>query len=128
MLYWRGTSRAGGVSMKRGDFLGIGDVPADTVQALLDRADFLRTHRGLSQELRGKSLAILFEKPSLRTRTSFDVGVTELGGHPVYLGPDEVGLGKRESAPDVARILSQYVHGVAARTFRHADLTTLAEW
>lgn len=113
--------------MKRGDFLGIGDVTAETVQSLLDRAGHLKAHREPSQELRGKSLAILFEKPSLRTRTSFDVGVTELGGHAVYLGPDEVGLGQRESAPDVARILSQYVHGIAARTFRHSDLSILAD-
>lgn len=113
--------------MKRGDFLGIGDLAPGQVHALLDRARYLKTHREPSQELRGKSLALLFEKASLRTRTSFDVGMHELGGHAVYLGPEEVGLGKRESAPDVARILSQYVHGIAARTYRHTDQFVLAE-
>jgi ornithine carbamoyltransferase len=113
--------------MKRGDFLGIGDVSPEQVRALLDRAGHLKEHRERSEELRGKSLALLFEKASLRTRASFDVGMHELGGHAVYLGPDEVGLGRRESVPDVARVLSQYVHGVAARTYRHTDVCALAE-
>lgn len=113
--------------MKRGDFLSLGDVTPEQVQLLLDRARRLKERRELTQDLRGKSLAILFEKQSLRTRVSFDVAMHELGGHPVYLSPEEVGLGKRESTPDVARVLSQYVQGIAARTYRHQDLCTLAE-
>jgi ornithine carbamoyltransferase len=113
--------------MKRGNFLSLGDVSAEQIHALLDRAHGLKARREPSQALRGRSVALVFQKPSLRTRTSFDVGLFELGGNAVYLGPDEIGLGKREAIPDVARVLSQYVHGIVARTNRHDDLRTLAE-
>lgn len=112
--------------MKRGDFLSIGDLSSKQVHELLDCALDLKMNRVRQSTLRGRSLAILFEKPSLRTRASFDVAMYELGGHAVYMGPDEVGLGKREAIPDVARVLSQYVHAIAARTFRHRDLEVLA--
>ncbi len=112
--------------MKRGDFLTVRDSTRSQIENLLDRALDFKARRGLTGELAGRSVALLFQKPSLRTRTSFDVGVYELGGHAVYLGPDEVGLGKRESIPDVARVLSRYVHAIVARTHRHADMQTLA--
>lgn len=78
--------------------------------------------------LSGKSVALLFEKPSLRTKVSFDIATEQLGGHPVYLSPAEVGMGKRESGSDVARVLCRYVDGIVARTFAHQTLLTLAEY
>ncbi|MGH2461717.1 MAG: ornithine carbamoyltransferase [Chloroflexota bacterium] len=112
--------------MKRGDFLSLGDLTPEKVGQLLDCALELKANRRPRLALAGKTLALVFQKPSLRTRVSFDVAMAELGGHAVYLGPDEVGLGKREPIPDVARVLSQYVDGVAARVFRHGDLRELA--
>ncbi|MBI2554519.1 MAG: ornithine carbamoyltransferase [Candidatus Rokubacteria bacterium] len=76
--------------------------------------------------LAGRSLALIFEKPSLRTRVTFEVGMVQLGGAAVYLSAQEIGLGVRESIPDVARNLGRWVDIVAARTFRHATVETLA--
>jgi len=85
--------------------------------------------RGSTERLlSGKSVALLFEKPSLRTKVSFDIATEQLGGHPVYLSPAEVGMGKRESGSDVARVLCRYVDGIVARTFSHQTLLTLAEY
>jgi ornithine carbamoyltransferase len=78
--------------------------------------------------LAGKTLALLFEKPSLRTRVSFDVGMRELGGDCIYISPAEVGLGTREPVEDVARVLSRYVDCIAARTFAHETVEQLARW
>jgi len=78
--------------------------------------------------LSGKALALVFEKPSLRTRVSFEMAMLQLGGHALYLSPAEVGLGQRESVPDVARVLSRYVDAIAARTFAHHTLERLAEY
>lgn len=77
--------------------------------------------------LRGKALALVFEKPSLRTRVSFEIAMRQLGGYAIYLSPEEVGLGKREPVADVARVLSRYVDAIAARTFSHDTLRGLAE-
>jgi ornithine carbamoyltransferase len=71
---------------------------------------------------------MVFQKPSLRTRASFDIGMAQLGGHAIYLGPDEIRLGHRESVPDAARVLSRYADGIMARVFAHDDVVTLAEW
>ena len=73
----------------------------------------------------GRTLALLFEKPSLRTRVSFEMAMYQLGGHSIYLSPEEVGLGKRESEADIARVLCRYVDGIAARTFSHETLSVL---
>ncbi len=78
--------------------------------------------------LNGKILALMFEKPSLRTRVSFEVAMRQLGGHTIYLSPAEVGLGERESVPDAARVLSRYVNAIAARTFAHHTLEILASY
>ena len=97
---------------------------------LLDRAQLLRTDRAAiapNRPLAGRQVALLFEKPSLRTRVSFEVAVTSLGGHAIALGPDEVGLGKRESAADVARNLSRLVDAIVLRTFAHETLVEMAE-
>ncbi|HEX5417453.1 MAG TPA: ornithine carbamoyltransferase [Chloroflexota bacterium] len=113
--------------MTHADFLSLSDLTTEQIYALLGRARGLKAHRGGLAELGGRSVAMVFQKPSLRTRASFDVAIHELGGHPMYLGPEEIGLGKRESIADVARVLSQYVHAIVARTFRHEDLLCLAE-
>jgi ornithine carbamoyltransferase len=92
-------------------------------------AQALKMKRGTApQLLSGKVLALVFEKPSLRTRVSFEVAVHQLGGYCFYLSPDEVGLGKREPVSDVARVLSRYVNGIIARTFSHETLQTLAKY
>lgn len=82
----------------------------------------------ISNRLQGKSLAMIFEKPSTRTRVSFEAGMFELGGTTIHLSPNAVQLGVRESIPDVARTLSRYVAGVMLRTFHHRDLVEFARW
>ena len=108
--------------------LGAGDLEALGLARLLDRSELLRSQRQrvAGQPLEGRQVALLFEKPSLRTRVSFEVAVTSLGGHAVALGPDEVGLGRRESAADVARNLSRLVDAIVLRTFAHATLLEMA--
>lgn len=78
--------------------------------------------------LAGKTLGMIFQKPSLRTRVSFEVGMLQLGGHALYLSPNEIQLGQRESTPDAARVLSRYVDALMARTFAHSDIELLAEY
>ena len=78
--------------------------------------------------LAGKSLAMIFEKPSLRTRTSFEMAMVHLGGHALYLSPDEIGLGRRESVADVARVLSRYVDGIEARVYAHRTIEEFAAY
>ncbi len=78
--------------------------------------------------LQGKSLALVFMKPSLRTRVSFEMAMVHLGGYAFYLSPAEIKMGSRESVPDVARVLSGYVDGVMARVFQHEHITQLAEY
>jgi ornithine carbamoyltransferase len=80
----------------------------------------------LPRSLAGRQVALLFEKPSLRTRATFDVGVASLGGHALYLSPDEVGIGRRETAADIGRNLSRWVDAIVLRTFAHATLVELA--
>ncbi len=114
--------------MKHADFLSLRDVTAEDIHHMLDHALTLKIERRMRKDLHGQSLALVFQKPSLRTRGSFDVAMYELGGHVVYFGPDEVGLGKRESIPDVARVLSEYVQVIAARTYRHEDVEVMARY
>ncbi|HML23373.1 MAG TPA: ornithine carbamoyltransferase [Aggregatilinea sp.] len=78
--------------------------------------------------LKGKALAMVFQKPSLRTRVSFEMGMVHLGGYAFYLSPQEIGLGKRESIADIARVLGGYVDIVMARTFAHQHVLDLAQW
>jgi ornithine carbamoyltransferase len=114
-----------GEKMQGKDLLSTADLTAEDIQKLIEDAINMKGRSGEVQ-LRGKVLALLFEKPSLRTRVSFDVAMHQLGGHTIYLSPDEVGLGKRESVADVSRVLSRYVDIIAARTFSHANLKMLA--
>lgn len=108
------------------DFLSIADLTPEEALDLVRRAQAFKAGQD-STQLPGRTLALLFEKPSLRTRASFDVGMYQLGGHCLYLSPAEVGLGERESARDTALVVSRYVDVVAARTFAHRTVELLAE-
>ena len=109
-------------------FLSIADLSTAEITALLDDADALkRDPVPVDAPLRGKALAMIFEKPSLRTRLSFDVAMRDLGGHSSYLSPQEVGLGRRESVSDVARVVSRYVDIVVLRTNSHETLEEFAK-
>ena len=111
------------------DFLSITDITPDETRALIHRAVELKAAApGSVQPLAGKRIALLFEKPSLRTRVSFQVGIAELGGFSLYMSPEEVGLGRREPVSDVARVLSGYVDAVVARVNSHNSLVGLAEY
>ena len=113
-----------------GHFLGLADLTPDELGELLKLAVELKDEwrdGGNRPLLEGKSLGMVFQKPSLRTRVSFEMGMIHLGGQALYLSPLEIQLGKRESVPDVARVLSRYVYGIMARVFAHADIVALAE-
>jgi ornithine carbamoyltransferase len=113
------------------DFLDIWDFTGEELLKLLDLAIDLKTEwqsGGNKPILQGKVLAMIFQKPSLRTRVSFDMGMRHLGGDALYFSPAEIGLGKRESIADVARVLSGYVDGIMARVFEHAHVQELAKW
>ena len=113
--------------MKGKDLLSICDLTRKDVDALIDDAIHAKG-RGWSSVLNGKVLTLLFEKPSLRTRVSFEVAMRQVGGECIYLSPAEVGLGKRESVPDVARVLGRYADCLAIRTFSHETLRVLADY
>jgi ornithine carbamoyltransferase len=108
-------------------FLSISDLTPDEIKALVEDAIKLKS-RGWISLLKNKTLALLFEKPSLRTRVSFELAMRQLGGEAMYLSPAEVGLGTRESIPDVARVLSRMVDGIACRTFAQETVEQLAKW
>ena len=107
------------------NLLSISDLSPTELLGLLSRSQELRTRRG-STPLKGKTVALIFEKPSLRTRISFEVAITQLGGHAIYLRQEEVGLGVREPIADLARVLSRMVDGIVCRTFEHSDQEELA--
>jgi len=117
--------------MLRGhDFVSMDDLSPEEVLRVLDTATDLKRRAKAGDRpvlLAGRVLAMIFEKPSLRTRVTFEVGMWELGGHAVYLAPQDVQLGARESVPDVARNLERWVGGIMARTFAHRTVQTLAE-
>ena len=116
--------------MPPASFLAIADSPAAEIAMLLDLAQTQKASPAgpLGQALRGKTLALLFEKPSLRTRVSFERAMRRLGGDVIYLSPAEVGLGKREPVKDVARVLSRYCDAIACRTFAHETLVEMARY
>src|SRR5512144_3266079 len=106
--------------MKHKDFITVRDYTAAEVRSLIDSAIDIKAHPERYRDaLEGKTLAMIFEKPSLRTRVTFDVGIHQLGGFSIYLSPAEISLGKRESVADVARNLERMVQGIMARTFSH---------
>jgi ornithine carbamoyltransferase len=107
--------------------LDIDDLSPEDVTRVLDRAAALKAGEDDTQ-LGQRTLGMIFEKPSTRTRTSFETGMTRLGGHAVYLGPDDIHLGHGEPVKDTARALSRYVDAIMARTFDHSDVVELAEY
>ena len=109
------------------DFLDIDDVTPAELDALLDRAAAMKAGE-TDPRLADATLGMIFEKPSTRTRVSFETGMTRLGGHAMFLGPDDIQLGHGEPLRDTARVLGRYVDGVMARLFDHADVETLAEY
>ncbi len=113
------------------DFISIADIPTDILW------EWLRVAKALKEEwraggnkpvLKGKVLGMIFQKPSLRTRVSFDVAMRHLGGEALYLSPQEIRLGERETIPDAARVLSGYVDGIMARVFAHDHILQLAQY
>ncbi len=113
------------------DFLSVSDYSPAELQEMLDLAVDLKKELksgGNRPLLKGKVLGMIFQKPSLRTRVSFDMGMRQLGGDALYLSPAEIGLGQRESIADIARVLSGYVDGLMARVFAHDHVVQLAQW
>ncbi|OGW98359.1 MAG: ornithine carbamoyltransferase [Omnitrophica WOR_2 bacterium GWC2_45_7] len=111
--------------MKR-DLISLQDLTRQEISNLLDLTEELKTHKELSHDrLKGKTIALVFQKPSNRTRVSFEVGIAQLGGHCIYLGPEEINLGVRESTADVSKTLSRYLDGIVARTHTHQDIIDL---
>ena len=107
--------------------LSIADLSIEEVERVVRSAAGLKGEPA-PQAMAGKSAALLFEKPSLRTKVSFDVAIHQLGGHPIYMGRDEVGMGVREPVSDTARILSRYVDVIIVRTFAQSVLETMAQY
>ncbi len=112
--------------MKRGDLISIRELTGGEMLEIFDLASRIKRRPAeYSSVLHGKTLAMIFEKPSLRTRVSFEAGMTQLGGHAISLGPSDISMGVRESVADVARTLSGMVDGIMARTFSHQAIIDL---
>ena len=111
------------------DFISLADWSADELRGILTRAADLKALQRKGerpQTLEGRSLAMFFEKPSLRTHVTFEAGMTQLGGHAIWLRPEQVGIGTRETAADVAANLSRWVDALVARTYSHSLVEELA--
>ena len=115
--------------MKSTDLVSIHDLSREEIAEILDLAVRIkRDPDAFSAALPNRTLAMIFEKPSLRTRVSFEAGMTQLGGHAIYLGPADISMGKRESVADIARTLSGMADGIMARTFSHEAIVDLARF
>ncbi len=115
--------------MLRNDFLSIRDFTSQEIREFIDLGRLIKSNPELfTNSLRGQTLALIFEKPSLRTRVSFDVGIHQLGGFSLYLSPAEINLGKRESVYDVAKNLERMVQGIMIRTFAHDIVEQMADY
>lgn len=115
--------------MKAQDFLTVRDMSQEEILQTFDIALDMKADRmKYGDALKGESLALIFEKPSLRTRTTFDIGIQQLGGYSLYLSPNEINLGKRESVYDVAKNLERMVQGIMIRTFAHQIVVDMAEF
>jgi len=108
--------------------LDIDDLSADELTTVLDRAAAIKAGEEPGKPLKDETLAMIFEKPSTRTRVSFETGMTQLGGHAIFLGPDDIHLGDSEPVKDTARAVSRYADAIMARLFDHADAEELAEY
>ncbi|MCC6174292.1 MAG: ornithine carbamoyltransferase [Chloroflexi bacterium] len=123
--------RTRGESVHGKDFVGVADLDAPRLKVVLARAARLKDdlRQGRTQPLlAGRTVALIFQKPSLRTRVSFEVGMNQLGGRALYLSPQEIRLGEREDVVDAARVLSRMVDAIVARTFAHDDVVKLARY
>ena len=116
------------VNLKARNFLSINDLSPQELLSLIARAQQLKQRKPSASNLplKGKTLALLFEKPSLRTRVSFEVAMTQLGGHAIYLSQSDIGIGSREPISDIGKVLSRWVHGIAYRAFDHNSVEELA--
>jgi len=113
------------------NFLHISDLSADQIYELLDKSKWIKDKFKKNEDYRpfkGKTLAMIFAKPSARTRVSFETGFYRLGGHALFLGPNDIGIGKRESTEDIARVLSRFNDIIMARLFDHQHILDLAEF
>ncbi len=110
------------------DYLSVTDFGPDQTKNLILSAIELKKQKYRGRELEGKTVALIFEKPSLRTRTTFEVAISHLGGYPIYLAPGDIKLGVREPVKDVARNLDKWVDAIVARVFAHRTLVELAEF
>lgn len=113
--------------METKNFLSISDLTSKKVGVIVENALNIKKCRPRSTTLQDKTIVLLFEKPSLRTRVSFEVGIRQLGGKSIYLSQDDIGLGTREPVSDVARVLDRWVDGIIARVFSHDNLHILAK-
>ena len=114
--------------MPKRDFLAITDFSRSEIQALFDLAAKMKNGGYRETPLAGKTLAMVFAKSSTRTRVSFEVGTTQLGGQALFLSSKDIQLGRGEPIPDTARVLSRYVNGIMIRTFDHKEVEELARW
>ena len=111
------------------DFITIKELNIQEIELIFSLAKELKKDRlKYSSALKGKSVALSFQKPSLRTRVSFEVGIFQLGGHTIYLKPEDISLGVRESIKDVAKTLSRYLDAIVVRTFAHDIVLELAKY
>jgi len=113
------------------DFLTIGDLTTREIDDIFELTSELKKKQKngeIHHPLKGKTLAMIFQKPSARTRISFETGMFQLGGHALYLAPADIGIGKREAVADIARVLSRYNDGIMARLFGHEDILELAKF
>jgi ornithine carbamoyltransferase len=117
--------------MKGKNLISINDLSKEEVAQILETAEIMKLRHYSHEEqplLKGKVLGMIFQKPSLRTRVSFEAGMIQLGGAAIYLGPEDIKLGQREATKDIAQVLSRYVDGIMARTFSHEIILELANY
>ncbi len=114
--------------MKKMDLLSVSNLSTAEINEILDLGKNVKKDKAqYAESLKSKSIGLIFQKPSNRTRVSFEIGMVQLGGYAIYLGPSEIGMGGRESVKDVAKVLSRYLDGLVARTYKHADVEDLAK-
>lgn len=111
------------------DLITIQDLSVKEIESIFNLASKIKKNKSsFANKLKGRSVALIFQKPSNRTRVSFEVGIWQLGGNCIYLGPGEISLGVRESVEDVAKTLSRYLDAIVARTYKHSDVLDLAKY
>ncbi|MFH1824661.1 MAG: ornithine carbamoyltransferase [Candidatus Firestonebacteria bacterium] len=115
------------VKLKNKDLVSIADLSKDEILFILKKAKEFKNKKIKETSLKGKSVAMIFEKPSTRTRVSFEVGIYELGGHLIYLSANEIHLSRGETISDTAKVLSRYVNGIILRTYSHNNVVELAK-